>query len=257
MELEGQRIAVTRPADGNDQLVELLRSAGAEVVAVPLIHAVPPADSAPLRRAAAQLDTYDWIVFTSAAGVRALGATQPRSARSPRTRIAAVGSATASAVAERFGWPVHAVPEEFSGAGLCAAMEAVAPVAGAAVLWPRADAARPELGHALHAAGALLDAPEAYHTELLPDAASSLLHMAKAGALTAITLTSPSAATVLAAAGQLPPAVVIAVIGPSTGRAARTLGMTVHVEAAEHTAAGLVTDLIEYFRTTPPRTEDG
>jgi uroporphyrinogen-III synthase len=250
MKLKGQRVAVTRPASGNDLLAELLRRHGADVVTIPLIRTAPPADSGPLRRAARRLAEYDWIVFTSAAGVNALLDVLPRAAGPVTARVAAVGSVTAAAVEQLLGWPVSAVPAQFSGAGLCEAMAAVAPVAGAAVFWPRARDARPELRLALQAAGATLHAPEAYRTEPLPAAAASLREAAESGVLTVITLTSPSAADALAAAGPIAASVVIAVIGPSTGQAARRHGMTVSVQAEEHTAAGLVRSLIRYLDDT-------
>lgn len=256
MKLQGHRVAVTRPAGGNDLLADLLRRHGADVVLVPLIRIAPPADSGPLLQAARRLAVYDWIVFTSASGVRALAEVLPRTDGPVTARVAAVGSVTAAAVERLLGWPVHAVPPRFSGAGLCEAMAAVAPVAGAAVLWPRARDARPELRLALHAAGATLHAPEAYRTEPLPEAAATLRAMAESGALTVITLTSPSAADALAAAGPAVASAVIAVIGPSTGEAARSHGLTVDVQSEEHTAAGLVRSLIRYLNDTTTAEEE-
>ena len=63
---------VTRPADGPDPLAERLRALGAEVIVQPAICISPPADWRPVDDALARLDEYDWLVFSSANGVRYL-----------------------------------------------------------------------------------------------------------------------------------------------------------------------------------------
>src|SRR5712692_5934453 len=67
--LFGQRIVITRDRGRNEQLAEPLEELGAEVLALPVIEILPPSDPGPLDRAIARLDSYDWLIFTSANGV--------------------------------------------------------------------------------------------------------------------------------------------------------------------------------------------
>ena len=69
--LFGQRIVVTRDRRQAAELAEPLEELGAEVLLLPVIEIRPPADPGPLDRAMACLDTYDWLIFTSANGVAA------------------------------------------------------------------------------------------------------------------------------------------------------------------------------------------
>jgi len=68
--LFGKRIVVTRAREQADALASRLTALGAGVIELPTIEIRPPADCGPLDRAIAELDSYDWLVFTSANGVR-------------------------------------------------------------------------------------------------------------------------------------------------------------------------------------------
>jgi uroporphyrinogen-III synthase len=70
--LAGRRILVTRARHQAGKLSEGLSLLGAEPVEVPVIEIQPPSDFAPLDRALRQLDSYDWLILTSANTVRAL-----------------------------------------------------------------------------------------------------------------------------------------------------------------------------------------
>jgi uroporphyrinogen-III synthase len=254
--LVGRRVAVTRPGDGPgaDPLASLLEHAGARVLHAPLIRIVPPADPAPLLAAAASVRDYEWVVFTSATAVRALGGCAGFSPRDTPGRVAAVGAATAAAVQGVLGWSVDAVPDEFTGDRLVKAMEDVAVVRGTRVLWPRAEAARDTLALDLTRAGALLDQPVAYRTLTDPAAAADLADLARRGAVDALIFTSPSAIRCFAAASGQAGGACIAVIGPTTAAAARGHGLPVHVEPVQHTFPMLVQALNTYFSATgPPR----
>jgi uroporphyrinogen-III synthase len=249
--LSGYRIAVTRPEAGAACLADALVACGAEPVLLPLVRTVPAADPAPLLDAAGAIRRYDWIVMTSATAARGLRdalATAGAGDKAAATRVAVVGAATARVVEDVLGWRVDAMPAQYTGSALTVAMAAVAPLAGARVLWPRAREARDELPRDLLAAGAILDAPEAYRTESLPEAAVKIAALGVAGELDGVTLTSPSAAVCLAAA-RPPGSLIVAVIGPSTAEAARQHGLSVHVQPRRHTIPDLVNALAEFVRT--------
>src|SRR5207248_2326349 len=81
----------------------------------------PPEDEEPLRQAAREVASYDWVLFTSVNAARALLDRLPPDAR-PRA-VACVGEATAHTV-EAYGMAVDLVPPEFNAKGLLHALTA-------------------------------------------------------------------------------------------------------------------------------------
>ena len=68
--LSGHRIAVTRAREQAPELAGKLIALGAEVVELPLIRISKQIEKDPLADVMLELGGYDWIVFTSANGVR-------------------------------------------------------------------------------------------------------------------------------------------------------------------------------------------
>ena len=249
--LAGVRVAVTRATEDAGELEEQLRLTGAVPVLIPLTHILPAADEAPLRRALAAVDDFDWVVFTSARAVRLVAGVKPLT--SIRPRIAAVGPATAQAVRELIGRDPDVVPAPTTGAGIVPAMLQHHPLEGARVLWPRAEQPRPELPRDLAQAGARLEDPVAYRTVADLGAGYRLSAMDAAGEVDVITFTAPSAVDCFASAhtGQIRS--IIGVIGPTTAAAARTHGLPVHVEARQPIISALVAALAEFHGRRPQR----
>ncbi|MGH7969116.1 MAG: uroporphyrinogen-III C-methyltransferase, partial [Limisphaerales bacterium] len=69
--LFGQRVVVTRSREQAGQLSNRLRDLGAEVLEVPTIKIEPPTHKTELVDSLLELNSYDWLVFTSANGVAA------------------------------------------------------------------------------------------------------------------------------------------------------------------------------------------
>jgi uroporphyrinogen-III synthase len=83
--LAGVRVVLTRAERQASDLAAAFAAAGAAVETLPLLEVTPPADPAPLARAAAELRLYDWVVFTSANAVHALlDATEPSASQPPQ-----------------------------------------------------------------------------------------------------------------------------------------------------------------------------
>jgi uroporphyrinogen-III synthase/uroporphyrinogen III methyltransferase/synthase len=254
--LEGKRILVTRAAHQAGKLSEGLRALGAEPVEVPVLEIQPPADLAPLDHALRSLDAYDWLILTSANTVRSL---QERSealglafTASSRSKVAAVGEATAAAV-RKTGLPVDLVPEKYMAEVLvgCLAGE----VAGKRVLFARAEIARDVIPDALRAAGATVDVVDAYRN-VMPKAAPELLRAAFEKGIDAATFTSSSSVTHLAEAAReariaFPFAGVRAIsIGPITSQTLRELGWESAAEASVSDIQGLIAAASELFKTS-------
>ena len=235
----GGVVLVTRPQGPADDLAERLRARGIEAIEAPTIRIEPVPPGGPLDRAirAASGGRYDWVVFTSVAGVQAwfdragaVGATELRA------RVGAVGPGTAESLARQSRDP-DLVPPTFTTAALGEAF----PRGPGRVLLARADLAAPDLEAALRAKGWSVDRVDAYRTvfveELPPPARAAL----DEGRVAAITFTSASTVRgFIRAAGRLPDGVAAVCIGPVTAAAAREAGMDVAAEADPHTIEGLV-----------------
>ena len=68
--LAGRRIVVTRAREQASELAGKLAALGAEVVELPLIRVAKHVPKEDLADVLLELGRYDWIVFTSANGVR-------------------------------------------------------------------------------------------------------------------------------------------------------------------------------------------
>jgi uroporphyrinogen-III synthase len=214
--LHGRRIAVTRPSVG--ELGERLEGLGATVVHVPLIEIGEPADGGvQLRGALARLAAFDWLVVTSANGATRAG---PAAGLHRTLRLAAVGSATAAALADAAGRAVDLVPAQARAEGLLEQF----PRQPARVLLAHADRARTVLADGLSAMGHAVESVVAYRTVVRapsPEELAALL------AVDAVVLASGSAAIGWAAAvgGAASPRVVA--IGPVTANEAAARGLRV------------------------------
>ena len=184
--LAGLRVVVTRAELQSEGLAAAFERAGARVELLPLLAVVPPADPRPLERAAAEIASYDWIVFTSANAVEAfLPFTGPLRSG---LRIAAVGPATAAAL-RAFGSEPHLTARKSEAEGLAADL---APrIAGRRVLLPQAADARPLLLQELKGAGAEAVAVVAYDKRLPSEAPARAAALFATSPIGWVTFTSP------------------------------------------------------------------
>jgi uroporphyrinogen III methyltransferase/synthase len=251
--LAGRRIIVTRAREQADTLAARLSAMGAAVIELPTIEIRPPADPGPLDRAIAELPCYDWLIFTSANGVRAFIDRLP-DLRALRGKICAIGPATRGAI-EALHLKIDLMGEEYVAESLVAAF-APYPLEGQRVLLPRAAVARDVVPVELAKRGARVDVVEAYRT-VAPDDLAAKIQDAFAHKPDAITFTSSSTVkNFVAAAGTACLAGINVVsIGPVTSQTARDLGLTVTAQAHVYTIDGLVEALAGlYTETTPPAT---
>jgi uroporphyrinogen III methyltransferase/synthase len=240
--LFGKRILVTRAREQAGMLSERLRTLGAEAIEVPTIEIQPAGDYGPLDRAIAELGSYDWLIFTSANGVRFFVERLDRSGtdwRSLRARICAIGPATRAAV-EELHLKVDLMGKEYVAEGLLAAF-AAHDLAGKRVLLPRAAVARDLVPEELRRRGAHVDVVEAYRTVVPADAAERI-HGAIECRPHCVTFTSSSTVQnfVAVAGAEMLRGVPVASIGPITSETARGLGIDVTAQALEFTIDGLI-----------------
>jgi uroporphyrinogen III methyltransferase/synthase len=143
--LFGVRVVVTRARAQAGELSVELEKLGAEVLEFPTIEVRPPDDLGPLDAAIQDLDSFDWLVFTSVNGVEACVERLERHGLDLRSvpreaKVAAIGPATAQRVREA-GLRVDVVPREFRAEALIGELAGDS-LAGKKVLIPRALVAR-------------------------------------------------------------------------------------------------------------------
>ena len=247
--LRGRSVVITRSRAQATPFAHALAARGAIPVLFPTIDVRPLDDCTALDRVLTGVDQYDWIVFTSSNAVTTvwerlgvLGQTTLPAA----ARIAAIGPATARALAQR-GAPIGAMPTDFRGAAIAGAL---GDLRGRRVLLPRADIGREETAEALREAGALVEEVIAYHTTpAAPDPAGLA---ALRGKVDAVTFTSPSTVrNFVTLVGPGAPALLarslVACIGPVTAAAVTELGLTPPLQAPRSTSEALLDVLEAHF----------
>jgi uroporphyrinogen III methyltransferase / synthase len=249
--LFGRIIGITRPEDQADDAALRAYELGALPVMLPTIEIAPPDDWTTVDAMLPRLAEFDWIVFTSANGVRGLLGRLWQTGRDVRSlgraHLACIGPSTAMAL-EEFSLRADVVPTEFRAEALAATL---APhVAGRRILWARASRGRDVLPTELTRAGARLEQVVVYQNRDVTALPAAALSQLERGELDWIGLSSPSIARALprlltpAAREQLGLKTKLATISPVTTAAAKEAGLPVSVEATTYTWDGLFQAMI-------------
>jgi uroporphyrinogen III methyltransferase/synthase len=252
--LFGKRIVVTRARGQARAFNQNLSELGAEVLEIPAVKTVDPEHREFLVDGLLSLNTYDWLVFTSANGVTTFFEYFFRRFQDLRdiggAKIAAVGSATAAKLKE-LHLQVDVMPEVFIGHKIAEAMNKHSSIENVKICLLRAEKANAELPRALEELGAIVDDIGVYktvpETEDFYGAAETFL----AHGADWLTFTSGSTVEFFHQRFDLTkllkkfPTLKIATIGPETSKALTTLGLKPQVEAKEHTTEGLLAALLK------------
>jgi uroporphyrinogen III methyltransferase/synthase len=176
--LFGKRVLVTRARSQSSALSEKIQALGGEAVEFPVIRITRPERQDLLDEALKELGKYDWVIFTSANGVKhffnRLIELKLDIRHMVKARIAAIGPKTAETLIEK-GLLVEVLPEEYKAESL---VEALRPLvqAGEEILLPRADIARKVLASELENMGCRVTEVDAYDTKIgLEDATEAIL----------------------------------------------------------------------------------
>ncbi len=250
--LHKKKIVVTRAARQVDGLGDQLRRLGAEVIELPTIAIVPPAE----KHVCDDYDSYDWIVFTSVNGVdmflQRVAEEKFDTRRLDNVKVAAVGSAT-EAAARGAGASVTVVPSEYVAESLLEAVRKVDPqLKGKRILLPRADIARSFLPDALRAQGADVTELVLYRT-VKPEVSDEDLDAVVAAKPALVTFTSSSTARNFHALlgesriNALKQTAQFASIGPLTTQTAEELGMPIAIEPQQHDIPGFVQAIDRFY----------
>jgi uroporphyrinogen III methyltransferase/synthase len=252
--LFGKRILVTREhTEGFARLEEL----GAELLEFHTIRIVPPADWKTLDSSIDKIDSYDWLIFTSANGVKFFFQRffeQGRDIREMKgVKICAVGSKTASAI-NKYGIKVDMIPEKFNAEGLIKSfMEVYGEVgfAGVRFLLPRAEVAREIFPDKVRELGGEIDIPVTYRGDKPDFLGKRIKRFFKEGKISIATFTSAATFNnffdILGKEAEaLLRDVTIAVIGPVTAKAVEKRGLKVSIMPEEATINAMVNEIIHF-----------
>ena len=192
--LQGKKILITRARDQAETFSTDLRKLGAEVIEFPTIKVLPPLRWEEMDRTIGQLESYDWIIFTSANGVKFFWERMREKGRKgdlpPVLKVCAIGPATASQLKEG-KVRINYMPKEFIAEAILEGFERMA-IRGKRILLARARVARDVLPKGLRKMGAHVDVVETYRTIKPRGGSKKLRLLLSDGKVDAVTFTSSS-----------------------------------------------------------------
>ena len=253
--LFGKRILVTRARKQASVFAEKIEGLGGEPWEFPAIEITDPKDYGPMDEAISQLESFNYLVFTSVNGVEyffnrlRFQKTDIRNMKD--IKIVAIGPKTREAV-EKYGIFCDYVPEEFVAEAIIDMLKDE-DLKGKKVLLPRADIARKVLPEALTKMGAQVYEVDAYKTIKGKGNIEQLKEMINQNRIHIVTFTSSS--TVKNFVQQLEEKelsnlrdnVVVACIGPITAKTAKDMGLRVDIEADVYTIDGLMNAILNFL----------
>jgi len=247
--LFGQTIVVTRTRQQASELSEKLEEMGANVLEAPTIEIARPDDWEKVDANLKRLSTYDWVIFTSANGVKASKERLMEIGLDARAfvnaKIAAIGRATKEAVERELALKVELCPKQFVAEALGDELIKTGDVRGKRFLLLRAEVARQVLIDQLKNAGAGEVADVAvYETKPAGALPEAVIKAIEEKQVNWITFTSSSTARNFARIlgtgfREKLVGVKVASIGPVTSATVKELGLEVTVEAGQADIEGL------------------
>lgn len=253
--MSGKRVMVLRPADQAKGVYAMLRRVGAEVLPYPTIATRETVDSQSWERFEQIAPTGGWLVFTSENGVRyfmnhilAHGGDIRSLAR---FKIAAVGVGTSRALSN-FHLRPDFLPKKATVVQLASELASQHDMSGKTIVRVEGNLSDNTIPDILtEAGGTVVRIPvyETYHPSWPDDLKTKLLTVPP----DAIVFSSGSTAAGLRQIlndeewTTVTSSAVIASIGPSTSIAISKHGLTVNVEAGEHSLPGLIDALTDYY----------
>ena len=252
--LSGRRIAVTRAREQSPELAAKLNALGADVIELPLITISKEIDKEVLHDVLSELGSYDWIVFTSANGVRFFFEEFFRIYDDIRAlgllRFAAIGDTTANAIAAHH-LKIECQPKVATAAALAEALIATGSLDSAKLLVITGNLNREELVTKLEESRAIVDCLQVYKTEQTDLSTEPVAADFRARGADAILFASSSAvqsfvdqagALKLAAEARRPLA---GSIGPQTSETMKKVGMPIDFVAKTPSLDALIEALVK------------
>lgn len=186
--LKDKRIVITRPIERSKVLADLIKENGGIPVIVPTLE-LQLVKSPELIEIAENISDYDWIIFTSPAGVKSFFKVFEDDEIA--SNIAVIGVKTEE-VLLKYGYKPDIVPDTFTAEGLLEVFKEI-DVKGKNIALPRTLSARQILPEGLESYGANVQVAESYKSTI-PEDTSSIIQLADSildDGVDVITFTSP------------------------------------------------------------------
>ena len=253
--LFGKRVIVTRAREQASDLRRLLEESGAQVLQFPTIEIAAPESSESMDRVIDDLESYQWLVFTSTNGVKFFFdrlIEKGRDARAlAKTKVAAVGATTAADLRAR-GIVPDLVPEKFQSTALLPLLDADQRGVKTAIV--RAAEGREELIDELRRRGGEVDLAVAYRTKAADYDLDELRSLIASDAIDCVTFTSSSTVDhffeklTAEERALVSDHAVLASIGPSTTETIRKWGRSPDVVARNASVQALHDAVVDALR---------
>lgn len=255
----GETILVTRASGQADTFVQQLRKQGANAIALPALEIQPPSDWRLLDQQLSRLSTFDWLILTSANGVKFFIERLKTQGYSLQdllpVKIAVVGRKTAQLL-EQQGLTPDFIPPKFISDSLVEHFPDRDHLAGVQILYPCLEDERRELliTELSQLGATVLDVP-AYRSICPQEIASDALKALKQG-VDVVTFASPKTVRCFhqlldqfqgdlgLSTQQLLDSMEIASIGPLTSATCKEMFGRVDIQPEEYTLNGLMLALL-------------
>jgi uroporphyrinogen-III synthase len=192
--LNGACVLVTRPAHQAENLSRLIEEQGGSAIRFPTLAITAMDDACTIKNTLAHLDRFQWLVFISvnAVTMHRYYLDGGKINRFKSTRIAAIGQATAQALALS-GLPADLAPENGYDSEALLAMPQLQQLSGQNCLIVRGAGGREELASALRSRGANVEYLDVYKRIIPGIDNSQVLLLLAQDKLDVITITSGEA----------------------------------------------------------------
>ncbi len=252
-------VLVTRAAHQSSEIESLIENEGGTPYSVPLIKIASPESWRKADSAIGELDSFDWILFTSVNGVNGFCGRVTPNGKNIRhmlpNKIAAVGPKTRKRL-EDIGLKVSLQPKKYDGDNLLKLFKKER-IKAKKILFPGAEYGRDRLIDRLTNIGSLVTSVPVYRTIPNDDVNTKrLISLFEDEIIRIATFFSPSTFKVFL--NNLPreiiektlnKSVAVAVIGSTTSKYVKGLGFKTDIVPEEHTALGLTEAMKSWAKT--------
>ena len=255
--LFGKRIVVTRAREQAGQLTEMLEAQGAEVLEIPFIEVKEHFDANNLTEVFAEMAIYEWIIFTSANGVKTFFDLFYKAYNDIRClgpmRVAAVGTATAREI-EKHHIKVDLIPDKANADALATKLIEDQGVESVKMLVVTGNQNRETLVKRLEEEGrAIVDTLPLYKTSKTDLSDHPIAERFRKDGADAVLFTSSSTvksfvdqqSALQLQAGAKQPA--FGSIGPLTSKTLKQVDLPIGFEAPQSSLDHFVVETISYF----------
>ncbi|MEH7273017.1 uroporphyrinogen-III synthase [Neobacillus vireti] len=249
--LKDKKVLVPRGTGQAKSFSQLVEKYGGISIEIPLIAFRPIEINQRLQTAMDQIDTYDWIIFTSNVTVETFFSFKKKEEFGSFPKIAVIGKKTEEVLNE-FGLHAEFVPSAYVAEVF---VEEFLPFVekGSKILLPKGNLAREYIASSLIHNGSYVDEIVIYETYMPNESREKLAGMLSAGELDILMFTSPSTVDHLMSVVQEYKLeshleqCIIGCIGPVTEKKLLSYGLPIHASPEEYTVKEMIKSTIKYL----------